>query len=200
MSFTPPLSPLKQEAIHHGHINKGAKIHFKLSTPGDQPWFALASGYSDSPWCFAFSDHNGTSSSNGKDTFAIGFGYNDRLPTDPTTPEAAKQITTSFKRHLQPAELEEKTQVAAFLTHAWHADPLAKGVWSCWGPGAMSAYLEELQRPHGRVIFANADWADGWRGFVDGAIERGYRAAREILERRKDGRSEVTAGAKLQAI
>lgn len=64
----------------------------------------------------------------------------------------------------------------------------------------MNAYLEELQRPHGRVIFANADWADGWRGFVDGAIERGYRAAREILERRKDGRSEVTAGAKLQAI
>ncbi len=30
-------------------------------------------------------------------------------------------------------------------------------------------------------IFASADWADGWRGFVDGAIERGQQAARNVV-------------------
>lgn len=60
-------------------------------------------------------------------------------------------------------------------------DPYAKGTWACWGPNKASRYLSELQRPHGRVVFASADWADGWRGFVDGAIERGQSAAREVV-------------------
>ncbi|EKG15492.1 Amine oxidase [Macrophomina phaseolina MS6] len=197
IQFAPPLAALKQEAISQGHINRGAKIHFKLSETAKDPWFALASGYSDSPWCFSFSDHSGTSASAGNDTFAIGFGYNDRLPEDPTTPGAAAEITSSFKKHLLPTEMGEKTLVSAYLTHPWHADPLAKGVWSCWGPGAMSAYLRELQLPHGHVIFANADWADGWRGFVDGAIERGYRAVRDILELRATDRAGEESKAKL---
>jgi lysyl oxidase-like protein 2/3/4 len=71
--------------------------------------------------------------------------------------------------------------VEAYATHDWANDPYAKGVWACWGPNAISRYLAELQQPHGRVIFANADWADGWRGFVDGAIERGQVAVRDTL-------------------
>lgn len=61
-------------------------------------------------------------------------------------------------------------------------DPYAKGVWACWGPNKVSKYLQELQRHHGRIVFASADWADGWRGFVDGAIEQGQTAVRETLE------------------
>lgn len=61
-------------------------------------------------------------------------------------------------------------------------DPYAKGAWSCWGPGAMSKYLKELQKDEGRILFASADWADGWRGFVDGAIERGRKAANDAVK------------------
>jgi lysyl oxidase-like protein 2/3/4 len=71
--------------------------------------------------------------------------------------------------------------VEAYATHDWMNDPYAKGVWACWGPNG-SRYLEELQKPHGRVIFASADWADGWRGFVDGAIERGQVAVQDVTE------------------
>lgn len=42
-------------------------------------------------------------------------------------------------------------------------------------------YLQELQRSEGRVIFTNADWADGWRGFVDGTIEQGQQAAQRVV-------------------
>ncbi|CAJ0544187.1 Ff.00g034910.m01.CDS01 [Fusarium sp. VM40] len=164
VKFTPPLSPLRQEAINAGHINQGAKIHFKLrqAEPG---WFSMASGYGVSPWCFSFSDHNGTSTKNG--TYCIGFGYNGHLKD----PRASSDIVSSFKTHLKP-----DADVEAYLTHDWMNDPLAKGTWSCWGPGSMSKWLSELQKPHGRVLFASADWANGWRGFIDGAIERGVTA------------------------
>ena len=41
-------------------------------------------------------------------------------------------------------------------------------------------YLDALRERHGNVLFASADWALGWRGFIDGAIEEGARAARTI--------------------
>jgi lysyl oxidase-like protein 2/3/4 len=46
----------------------------------------------------------------------------------------------------------------------------------------MRKWLKELQKTDGRVIFASADWADGWRGFVDGAIEQGSVAAMEVRD------------------
>ncbi|KAJ6130251.1 hypothetical protein N7512_003031 [Penicillium capsulatum] len=66
-----------------------------------------------------------------------------------------------------------------YLTHDWMNDPFAKGTWCCWGPNKFSHFVPELQKPHGRVFFASADWADGWRGFVDGAIESGQKAAND---------------------
>jgi lysyl oxidase-like protein 2/3/4 len=33
------------------------------------------------------------------------------------------------------------------------------------------------------VIFASADWADGWRGFIDGVFEDGRAAAWKVLKR-----------------
>jgi monoamine oxidase len=33
-----------------------------------------------------------------------------------------------------------------------------------------------MQRPEGAVVFAGSDFANGWAGFMDGAIESGLRA------------------------
>lgn len=172
IEFATPLSPLRQEAVQTGHINKGAKIHFKLAEV-DEPWFATCSGRANnSPFCFAFSDHNGTKGERKDGTYCIGFGYNGYLGDK----ENSKEIIQAFQTCFQP-----DAEVKGYLTHDWMNDPFAKGVWSCWGPGSMTKYLEELQKPHGNVFFASADWADGWRGFVDGAIESGSRAAMDIL-------------------
>ncbi|MFD3779458.1 FAD-dependent oxidoreductase [Streptomyces sp. NPDC058612] len=40
--------------------------------------------------------------------------------------------------------------------------------------------LRPPSRPEGRLFFAGADSASTWRGFIDGAIESGYRSARDI--------------------
>ncbi len=170
VKFTPELSPAKREAIAQGHINKGAKIHFKLARtePG---WFAACDGYGDSPFCFSFSDHNGTKASGPDGTYCIGFGYNGFLrdPQDCTT------IIDQFKRNIRP-----DADVEAYLTHDWTSDPLSKGTWSCWGSGCMTKYQQELQKTHGNIFFASAEWAEGWRGFVDGALESGQKAANDV--------------------
>lgn len=46
-----------------------------------------------------------------------------------------------------------------------------------FSPGFATKYLDVLRQRQGNILFANSDWALGWRGFVDGAIEEGTRAA-----------------------
>jgi len=46
----------------------------------------------------------------------------------------------------------------------------------------VTEYLDVLRARHGNVFFANSDWAVGWRSFIDGAIEEGTRAARNVSQ------------------
>ncbi|PWY94745.1 amine oxidase [Aspergillus sclerotioniger CBS 115572] len=176
IKFTPPLPTLQQEAIRNGHINKGAKIHLKLreTLPG---WFWTGSGHGNSSFMFAFSDHNGTQPSGPAGTWCIGFGYNGKL----VDKRDSRHIVEEFRRNVNP-----DVHVDAYATHDWMNDPYAKGAWACWGPNAASKYLQALQQHRGRIVFASADWADGWRGFVDGAIEQGHAAVRETVRLLKE--------------
>ncbi|NOK59399.1 MAG: FAD-dependent oxidoreductase [Chloroflexi bacterium AL-W] len=63
--------------------------------------------------------------------------------------------------------------------HNWTADPLAQGTWANLRPG-QAALLPDLIQVEGQVFFAGADIALGWRGYIDGAIESGIRAARQV--------------------
>jgi monoamine oxidase len=47
-------------------------------------------------------------------------------------------------------------------------------------PGQLSGGLRELQRPEAGVHLAGSDYATGWAGFIDGAIESGIHVARQI--------------------
>ena len=62
----------------------------------------------------------------------------------------------------------------------WAADPYALGTWCIFKTGQLARLLPELRRAEGRLFFASGDSAVAWRSFIDGAIESGYRGAREI--------------------
>lgn len=64
----------------------------------------------------------------------------------------------------------------------WGAEPYSRGGWALRRPGQMLAQLPAIQRPHGRLTFATSDIASGWVGFVEGAIEAGFRAAGQAAE------------------
>ena len=152
-------------------MNKGVKIHYKTKRPVPA-FLSMANGYGASPLCLAFSDHDGTRDNQGNGTYIIGFGYNGYLYNR----EHSRDIVAALE------DMNPQVRAEGYATHDWVNDPLSKGAWSCWGPGEMSKYLSELQKPHGRVYMASADWADGWRGFIDGAIERGATAARSVRQ------------------
>ena len=71
-------------------------------------------------------------------------------------------------------------EVKSIFGWDWDADPYALGTWCVFKPGQLARVLPGLREPEGRLFFASADSAIGWRGFIDGAIESGYRGAREI--------------------
>ncbi|MFE0426710.1 flavin monoamine oxidase family protein [Streptomyces sp. NPDC058953] len=71
-------------------------------------------------------------------------------------------------------------ELLAYRAHDWGGDPFAKGGWGNRRPGALTTSHTELRRPHGRIVFAGADLADGWAGCIDGAVESGLKAARQV--------------------
>lgn len=63
----------------------------------------------------------------------------------------------------------------------WDEDPWARGAFAYFQPGQMFSLLPHLARPEGRVHFAG-DHTSTWSGWMQGAIDSGLRAAREVSE------------------
>jgi monoamine oxidase len=110
--------------------------------------------------------------------------------TDVTTPDSTTMVAFGPPVGFDFFDMTELQKVVhKFLPQAevidvagwnWRDDPYVQGTWCWYKPNQFTSYLAELQRTEGRVFFASADSADGWRGFIDGAIERGIHAARDV--------------------
>ena len=163
IAFSPPLSPGKRAAASEGHVGSGVKLHIQVrGDPGVQS--ALA------PWPAPISTLM-TEYSGPDGTVFTAFGPSGKL-LDLNDDEA---IQAAVRKVLPDAE------VLQAVGWDWNADPFARGTWCVYRPGQLTKFLRELQRPEGRVIYAGADNANGWRGFIDGAIESGLRAGREVV-------------------
>jgi uncharacterized cupin superfamily protein len=66
------------------------------------------------------------------------------------------------------------------VTYDWVADPFSQETWATFRPGQLTGGWATLRRPHGRMLFAGGDYAAGWAGFVDGAIQSGMDAAATV--------------------
>ena len=113
----------------------------------------------------------------------VGFGPDaERL-----RPDDDPKVRRAFAERL-PAGVE----IVAVTGHDWWRDEFSRGTWSVFRPGQLGA-LPALQAPHGRVVFAGSDVADGWNGFMDGAIESGLRAARSVTQLLQLARAPATS-------
>jgi monoamine oxidase len=68
-------------------------------------------------------------------------------------------------------------EVVAVASHDWVADPYARETWPMQRAGALTSSLAALQQREGPVFLAGSDYANGWAGFIDGAIESGLSVA-----------------------
>ena len=64
----------------------------------------------------------------------------------------------------------------------WAIDPFSRGAWCAFQSGRSRSTMEAMANPERGLLFANADWAPGWQGFMDGAIASGLRAARQAVD------------------
>jgi monoamine oxidase len=61
----------------------------------------------------------------------------------------------------------------------WDEDVWARGAYAWFKPGQMESLLPHIARPEGRVHFAG-DHTSPWPGWMNGALQSGARAAREV--------------------
>ncbi|MFI5778781.1 flavin monoamine oxidase family protein [Nocardia sp. NPDC051570] len=69
----------------------------------------------------------------------------------------------------------------AFLEYDWNADEYARGGYGPYAiPDTLVRYGSALREPVGPLHWAGAETAVTWAGYIDGAVESGYRTAAEI--------------------
>jgi monoamine oxidase len=155
IEFEPALSEGKQEAITLGQASRGVKI-FLRTRGGDLLENAIRPGH---PFGYLDTElvlDDGTQ-------LQIGFGA-DATRCDPSD-------TAGLQCMLD--EILPGYELITVTTHDWLADEYARGTWAIHRPGWYTRHHAEMRRPEGRVLLAGSDLANGWAGFIDGAIESG---------------------------
>jgi monoamine oxidase len=162
VTFDPPLSEGKRRAAHQGQTSQGVKVWARLR--GEyEPFVALAPGSERLTLCQVEEVGEG-------ETLVVAFGsVSERLDGNDRA-----AVQEALRAWLPDVEVLETT------SHDWVSDDLSGETWPMQRAGQLTGALAELQRPEGRVTLAGADYANGWAGFIDGAIETGMRAARHV--------------------
>jgi monoamine oxidase len=169
VEFQPPLPAAKTAGASLGQVSRGAKVWLRLR--GEHGPFVALGG---ADWPLNFFQVEYTLDG---DTIAVGFG-----------PDASKiDVEDPAAVQAQLARLVPGAEVVAVASHNWVDDPLSGETWPMHRTGFLSTHLAAMQAAHGLVFFAGSDIANGWCGFIDGAIESGMGAARDaaaLLSRR----------------
>ncbi|KAI6779865.1 uncharacterized protein J7T54_001953 [Emericellopsis cladophorae] len=66
------------------------------------------------------------------------------------------------------------------IWHGWSIDPFAKGTWCMYPPDCSFEYSAALQERAENVLFANQLGLGVGPAYIDGAIERGTLAAKDV--------------------
>ena len=76
--------------------------------------------------------------------------------------------------------LGEPEEARDFRSTTWELDKFARGGYSVFGPEFRPEWRIELSRAFGRIAFAGDHTSRQWQGYMNGAVESGARAARDI--------------------
>ena len=158
IAFDPALPEDKQAAVALGQASRGIKIMLwvrgeRLMQNAIRPGHPF--GYLDSEEL----DGDGTQ-------LMIGFG-----------PDAERCDATDLAA--VQGQLDDILPGYALLgatAHDWLSDAFSRGTWAIHRPGWYEHHHAAMRRAEPGLLFAGSDLADGWAGFIDGAIESGLRA------------------------
>ncbi len=158
ISFEPGLPEAKQRAIALGQASRGVKLMLRVR--GERVLQnAVAPGH---PFGYLASEEL----DGDRTQLMIGFGYDAQgLDVDDLG---------AVQRELDA--LMPGYELLGVANHDWFTDEFARGTWAIHRPGWYEHHHTALRTPEPGVVFAGSDLANGWAGFIDGAIETGLRA------------------------
>jgi Flavin containing amine oxidoreductase len=163
IGFAPALAPAKRAVVDQGQASRGLKLWAQVR--GDlEPFFFMAPD--DCPLTFL-----GTEKllEDGSQLLVASGPDAERLR--PGDDQQARRVLGEWL----PAGVE----IVAVTGHDWCA--MSSPARDLVGrPARPAERAPRPASPAGRVVFAGSDLADGWNGFMDGAIESGLRAARSV--------------------
>ena len=163
IAFLPALSAPKRAASAEGQATQGVKVWARIKGPSEH-FYGVTRGPAALTWVQSeYTLDDGL--------MVVAFGPD----ADMLDVEDVGQVQEAMRVFLPDAE------VVAVCGHDWKKDPYSKGLWPVLRPLQLTRYLQALQQPEGKLFFCGSETANGWNGFIDGAIESGLRAAREVL-------------------
>jgi monoamine oxidase len=162
ISFDPDLSQPKRDALALGQASRGIKI-FLRARGGGRSHNAIRPHHP-----FGYLDTESELADGSQ--LMIGFGP-DAARCDPAD-------TAATQRQLDA--ILPGCELLAATAHDWLRDEFSLGTWAIHRPGWYARHHAAMQTPEGRVLLAGSDIANGWSGFIDGAIETGITSAAKL--------------------
>lgn len=164
IEFNPPLSSERKEAAIERHAGEGFKV--LLSAKGRYDGFWCCSPLAECPlmsvaYYLKQKEH----------TILVAYGYS----PSPVNLDDHEQMQEWMQMYIPDIQIEKS------IGHSWVDDSFSQGTWCTYKPGQLKKYFEALQQDQENIFFASGDIGDGWRGFIDGAISSGIKAARRIV-------------------
>ena len=96
-----------------------------------------------------------------------------------TTEERQTALSAHYAEKFRCPELRHPVN---YVEKNWSEEEYSGGCYvSLFPPGALTQFGKEIRRPYRRLYIAGTESATYWIGYMEGAIQAGERAAREIL-------------------
>jgi monoamine oxidase len=172
IEVSPAFSPDKQRAIRELSYNSVTRVYVQSPT---RPWIEQGlSGYAatDLPIGTVWDSTEGQPGARGiLESYTS--GERARRLASLSEPQRIRTVVENLAKVFPGVSYEKAVSVA------WDADPLARGAFAWFKRDQMSALLPHIARREGRVFFAG-EHTSPWFGWMQGALESGNRAAREV--------------------
>ncbi|SDJ08283.1 flavin monoamine oxidase family protein [Alteribacillus bidgolensis] len=162
IKFHPPLSNQKQQITKDGQISQGIKVWAKVEGPLE-PYIAFGQANE----VFTFSKYEGLIDG---DSLVVASGPN-AARIDPTN---TKEVEKALKQWFSNIKVKESTG------HNWIDDEFSQETWTMLKTNQFSRYHKRLQESEHGIFLSGSNYASGWGGFMDGAIEEGMKVSHRV--------------------
>ncbi|MEX0833021.1 MAG: FAD-dependent oxidoreductase [Actinomycetota bacterium] len=177
------FEPLKVRCINEFGMGTNAKVHMQF---GKRFWYGQGNngvtlsdtGY-ESTWEEDMGKLKGPGTLVSYTGGSAGTSFGDSAPHAATPEEISGRVLGQLDPVFPGAK--QRWNGKSYLDY-WAKDPWHFGSYACYKPGQWTEFLGYQKVPQGNIHFAGEHTSVEWQGFLNGAVESGNRAAREIID------------------